>query len=105
MIAELAGNSGCNIRSVIADGTYDGESAYQAICGKASTFTTKDRHSAKIALHGRMAWQRRHGYGNRPLVETAISRIKKINDGRLTSRTFGPQQTKSPFTSKSPTPT
>ena len=28
----------------------------------------------------------------RSLVETAISRIKRINDGRLTSRTFGAQQ-------------
>lgn len=39
-----------------------------------------------------MAWQRRHGYGKRSLVETAISRIKRINGGRLTSRTFGSQQ-------------
>lgn len=39
-----------------------------------------------------MAWQRRHGYGKRSLVETAISRIKGINDGRLTPRTFGAQQ-------------
>jgi hypothetical protein len=39
-----------------------------------------------------MAWQRRHGYGRRFLVETAISRIKRINGGRLTSRTFGAQQ-------------
>ena len=39
-----------------------------------------------------MAWQKRHGYGKRSLVETAISRIKLINDGRLTSRTFSSQQ-------------
>ena len=39
-----------------------------------------------------MAWQRRYGYGRRLLVETAISRIKRINGGRLTSRTFGAQQ-------------
>lgn len=39
-----------------------------------------------------MAWQRRHGYGKRSLVETAISRVKTINGGRLTSRTFGAQQ-------------
>jgi hypothetical protein len=36
-----------------------------------------------------MAWQQRHGYGKRSLVETAISRI---NGGRLTSRTFSAQQ-------------
>ncbi len=28
----------------------------------------------------------------RALMETAISRIKRINDGRLISRTFGTQQ-------------
>ena len=53
------------------------------------------RGAAEIARHGRhgrMAWQRRHGYGKRSLVETAFSRIKTINDGRLTSRTFGSQQ-------------
>ena len=39
-----------------------------------------------------MAWQRRHGYGKRSLVETAFSRIKTINGRRLTSRIFGSQQ-------------
>jgi hypothetical protein len=39
-----------------------------------------------------MAWQRRHGYGKRSLVETAISRIRRINGGRLNSRTFGAPQ-------------
>ncbi len=54
----------------------------------------KSKHLSEpeIALHGRMAWQRRHGYGKRSKVETAISRIKRINDGRLTSRTFGSQR-------------
>jgi len=39
-----------------------------------------------------MAWQRQHRYGRRSLVETAISRVKRINGGRITSRTFGAQQ-------------
>jgi hypothetical protein len=39
-----------------------------------------------------MAWQRRHRYGKRSLAETAISRIKRINGGRLSSKTFGAQQ-------------
>jgi len=51
--------------------------------------TERERHAAQIAARGRMAWQQRHGYGKRSLVETAISRI---NGGRLTSRTFGAQQ-------------
>jgi hypothetical protein len=52
----------------------------------------RERHAAEIAANGRMAWQKRHGYGRRSLVETAISRIKRINGGQLTSRTFGAQQ-------------
>ena len=52
----------------------------------------RKRHAAEIARYGRMTWQRRHGYGKRSLAETAFSRIKTINDGRLTSRTFGSQQ-------------
>ena len=38
------------------------------------------------------AMMRQHRYGRRSLVETAISRVKRINGGRLTSRTFGAQQ-------------
>lgn len=115
MIGHLVANSGGNIRSVIADGAYDGEPVYRAIRearpprkppkivippsklsipGKGEPHGGSERecHSADIARYGRIAWQRRHGYGKRSLVETAISRIKRINDGRLTSRTFGAQQ-------------
>ncbi len=114
MIGDLVANSGGNIRCVIADGAYDGEAVYAAIRkarparsppkiiipprepsipGKGDPHggSERQRHAAEIALHGRMAWQRRHGYGKRSKVETAISRIKRINDGRLTSRTFGSQ--------------
>jgi hypothetical protein len=115
MAGDLVANSGSNIRTVIADGAYDGTPVYQAIRaarpsrsppkivippGKSSIpakgephgGTERERHAAEIALRGRMVWQRRHRYGRRSLVETAISRIKRINGGRLTSRTFGAQQ-------------
>jgi hypothetical protein len=39
-----------------------------------------------------MAWQKRHLYGKRSLVETAISRIKRINGGRLSSSPSGAKQ-------------
>ena len=114
-ICDLVARSGGNIRSVTDDGPYDGEPVYQAIRsarrarsppkivtppGKSSIpekglphgGSERARHAAEIARHGRMAWQQRHGYGKRSLVENAISRIKRINDGRLTSRTFGSQQ-------------
>jgi len=109
MIGDLVAASGGNIRAVIADGAYDGEPTYDAIRAarppgsppkivippKAPSIPDKGdphggserkRHAAEIARHGRMAWQRRHGYGKRSLAETAFSRIKTINDGRLTSR-------------------
>ena len=128
MIGALVAASGGNIRTVIADGAYDGEPTYNAIRAarptgsppkiviplKAPSIPDKGdphggserkRHTAEIARHGRMAWQRRHGYGKRSLAETAFSRIKTINDGRLTSRTSAPSRTRSPFTSRSPTET
>lgn len=115
MVGELVAASGGNIRSVIADGAYDGEPTYDTIRkarperslpkivipprsssvpgkGDLRGGSERERHAAEIARRGRMAWQRRHGYGKRSLVETAISRIKRINGGRLTSRTFGSQQ-------------
>lgn len=111
---ELVEASGGNIRAVIADGAYDGEPTYAAIRaarpvrsppriiipprepsipnkGQPHGGSERERHAADIARQGRIAWQRRLGYGKRSLVETVISRIKKINDGRLTSRTFGSQ--------------
>jgi IS5 family transposase len=115
MAGDLVANSGGNIGRVIADGAYDGAPVYAAIRaarptrsppkiviphGKSSIPTKgephggtgRECHAAQIAARGRMAWQRRHGYGRRSLVETTISRIKRINGGRLTSRTFGAQQ-------------
>lgn len=115
MIGHLVVGSGGNIRSVIADGAYDGEPTYAAIRAvrplrsppkivippKEPSIPDKsephgggerERHAAEIARCGRITWQRRHGYGKRSLVETAIFRIKRINGGRLTARTFGVQQ-------------
>jgi hypothetical protein len=115
IIGGLVANSGGRIRRVIADGAYDGVTVYQAIRaarpgqsppkivipprlssipdkGQPHGGSERERHAAEIAAHGRMAWQRRHCYGKRSLVETAISRIKRINGGSLTSRTFGAQR-------------
>jgi hypothetical protein len=62
--------------------------------GQSHGGSERTRHAAEIGRHGRIVRQQRHGYGKRSLVENAISRIKRINDGRLTSRTFGSQQNK-----------
>ena len=47
---------------------------------------------AAISVSGRMNWQKRHDYGLRALGETAIARVKRINGGKLTARTFEAQQ-------------
>ena len=49
--------------------------------------TQRDRHLQSIAKHGRMGWQRRSGYTRRALVETAISRLKRVIGNGLRSRT------------------
>jgi hypothetical protein len=38
----------------------------------------RDRHLQNIAEHGRMGWQKRFGYTRRALVESAISRFKRV---------------------------
>jgi hypothetical protein len=52
-----------------------------------STPTQRDRHLQSIQEHGRMGWQKRSGYARRALVETAISRIKRVIGDGLRSRT------------------
>ena len=51
-----------------------------------STPTQRDRHLQSIAEHGRMAWQKRSGYNRRSLVETAVSRFKRVIGDGLRSR-------------------
>jgi hypothetical protein len=129
MIGGLVASSGGKIRTVIADGAYDGAPVYAAIRdarpkssapkmvippGKSSIpakgephgGTERERHAAEIAVHGRMAWQKRHGYGKRSLVETAISRYPNGSMGDSSHRgPSGLSRTKSPSTSRSPTAT
>ena len=52
-----------------------------------ATPTQRDRHLQSIAEHGRMGWQKRSGYTRRALVETAISRLKRVIGDALRSRT------------------
>jgi hypothetical protein len=52
-----------------------------------TTPTQRDRHLQSIAEHGRMGWQKRSGYTRRALVETSISRFKRVIGTSLLSRT------------------
>jgi len=98
------------VASVTADGAYDGDTIYEevpqrhpaasviipprstAILSDAGT-TQRDDHLRSIERHGRLAWQRRSGYGRRSLVETAMYRYKSIIGRRLHARTLPNQRT------------
>jgi Transposase DDE domain len=49
--------------------------------------TQRDRHLQNIAEHGRTGWQKRSGYNRRALVETSISRFKRVIGDGLRART------------------
>ena len=116
----LVGHAGGRIRSVTADGAYDGAPVHAAIRaarpqrsppkvvippaarsiltpGTPHGGSERERHAATIAAHGRMAWQKKSGYGRRALVETTISRLKRRGGDRLTARTFGAQRQEMAF--------
>ena len=52
------------------------------------TIAQRDRHLAMIDERGRMGWQRRSGYNQRSLVETAMFRYKTIIGRKLQARTL-----------------
>ena len=55
--------------------------------------TQRDAHLRCIAERGRMGWQRASGYNRRALVESDVSRWKRVIGGGLRSRTDGRQAT------------
>ena len=100
------------IIQVMADGAYDGASAYQTIAqhgegievvipprstavpsAEVDPPTQRDRHLAMIAEQGRLAWQATTGYGRPSLVETTMGRYKLLIGPRLRARGFAAQQT------------
>jgi hypothetical protein len=95
------------LASFIGDGAYDQTGIYDTITKRdpeadvivpprstavlsddaQSTPTQRDRHLQSIAEHGRIGWQERSGYTRRALVESAISRFKRVIGDALRSRT------------------
>jgi Transposase DDE domain len=57
------------------------------------TPSQRDQHLQSIVEHGRMGWQKKSGYTRRALVETAISRLKRVIGDALRSRTDGRRAT------------
>ena len=101
------------VASFTADGAFDRDDVYAAVAarhpeaavvvpprssavpsGTAETAPTqRDAHLRCVAERGRMGWQRASGYGWRALVESDISRWKRVIGDGLRSRTDGRQAT------------
>jgi hypothetical protein len=101
------------VASLTGDGAFDRDDVYGAVAarhpdaavivpprvsavpsGTAETAPTqRDRHLKAIAERGRMGWQRASGYNWRALVESDISRWKRVIGDGLRSRTDGRQAT------------
>jgi hypothetical protein len=95
------------LASFIGDGAYDQAGIYGTVAERhpdadvivpprstavpsdmtEGTPTQRDRHLQSITEHGRLGWQKRSGYNRRALVETAISRLKRVIEDALRSRT------------------
>ncbi len=101
------------VASFTADGAYDQDDVYAGVAarhldadvivpprssavpsGTAGTAPTRrDAHLRCLAERGRMGWQRASGYGWRALVESDISRWKRVIGDGLRSQTDGRQAT------------
>ncbi len=99
--------------SFTGDGAFDRDDVYAAVAARhpdaavvvpprssavpsdtAETAPTKrDAHLRCIAERGRMGWQRASGYNIRALVESDISRWKRVIGDGLRSQTDGRQAT------------
>jgi hypothetical protein len=96
-----------SLASFIGDGAYDQAGVYDTVAkhhpdadvivppratavlsdAAGTAPTQRDRHLQSIEEHGRMGWQKTSGYNRRSLVETAISRLKRVIGPNLRSRT------------------
>jgi len=102
-----------SVASFTGDGAYDRDDVYAEVAARhpaaavvvpprssavpseaAETAPTqRDRHLQCIAERGRMGWQTASGYGWRALVESDISRWKRVIGDGLRSQTDGRQAT------------
>ncbi|MGF9764416.1 IS5 family transposase [Microvirga sp. 0TCS3.31] len=95
------------VASFTGDGAYDQEGVYNTVATRHPDAevivppratavlseddqagpTQRDRHLQNIAEHGSTGWQKRSGYNRRALVETSISRFKRVIGDGLRART------------------
>ena len=94
----------------MGDGTFDGVPTSKAVLSKqpnakivvpphktavvsSAGDTQRDEHIREIATHGRIAWQKKNGYGLRSHVELAIQRYKRIIGSVMKARALPQQKT------------
>ncbi|GGC71408.1 hypothetical protein GCM10011504_56370 [Siccirubricoccus deserti] len=100
-----------SVTSLTGDGAYDRDDVYAAVVARhpnaavvvpprssavpseATAPTQRDLHLRCTAERGRMGWQRASGYNCRALVESDISRWKRVIGNGLRARTDGRQET------------
>jgi hypothetical protein len=108
-VGPLLGQVDGTVASSTGDGAYDWDDVYAAVAARypdarvivpprssavqsdtaENTPTQRDRHLPAVAEHGRMGWQRVSGYNWRALVESDISRWKRVIGEGLRSQTGG----------------
>jgi hypothetical protein len=94
----------------IGDGAYDTDAVSQAVLAKqcsakiivpphktavlsSADDTQRDGHIREIKAHGRIAWQRKNGYGLRAHAELAMQRYKRIIGSAMKARKLSQQKT------------
>jgi hypothetical protein len=112
-VGPLLDQTNGSLASFTGDGAYDWDDVYAAVAARhpdaavvippranavpsdaAETIPTlRDAHLRCIAERGRMGWQRASGYGWRALVESDISRWKRVIGDGLRSQADGRQAT------------
>ena len=95
---------------LMGDGAYDGEPIFRAILNhqpdaqviipphktavrSAAGDTQRDGHIRVIDQHGRIAWQKKTGYGLRNYAELAVQRYKRSFGNAMKARTLPQQKT------------
>ena len=109
-VADLLDQIDSPFETFIGDGAYDADTASKAVLLKQSDAlivvpppkmavcssagdSQRDDHIREIKAHGRIAWQRKTGYGLRAHAELAMQRYKRIIGSAMKARKLPQQKT------------
>jgi hypothetical protein len=109
-VADLLDQIDAPFETFIGDGAYDADTVSKAVLTKQSDAlivvpapktavcsstgdTQRDDHIREIKAHGRIAWQKKNGYGLRAHAELAMQRYKRIIGSAMKARKLPQQKT------------